>query len=113
MRKAILLLLSIGITSMLLIGCGGNYIDGTYTGIGTGYGGEIEVEVVVEDNKIADIIILSHEESQEISDEAFEVVILAIIDAQHTAVDNVTGATKTTNGIKEAVLRALQSANRS
>jgi len=81
--------------------------DGTYTGTGEGFGGPIEVEVTVEGNEIANVEILSHSESPDISDPAIEEVPQAIVDNNSTEVDVASGATASSEGIMEAVDNAL------
>jgi len=85
----------------------GGLTDGTYTGEGNGFKSTISVEVVVEDGKIAAINILSQDETPVLSDAAFDAIPQAIIEAQSTDVDVVTGATGTSKGIIEAVNNAL------
>ena len=84
--------------------------DGTYEGTAAGYIGDITVEVVVADGAITDVQVTSQEETEGIADEALETVPQAIVDENSTDVDTVSGATGTSNGIKEAVAQALQGA---
>ncbi len=86
----------------------GAYTDGEYTGSGVGMHSNIEVSVTVEGGKITQIDILSQEETPGLSDPAFEQIPEAIIEAQSTDVDVVTGATMTSQGIIEAVASALE-----
>lgn len=86
------------------------YRPGTYKGTGTGMGGAIEVEVVVDESSIKSITILSHNETAGISDTAREKMPGNIIAAQSAQADAVAGATMTSNGIKEAVKSALEQA---
>ena len=75
------------------------------TGVGNGYGGEIEAEV--EGDEILNVVITEHSESEGIADPAFDRVPDAIVEAQTTEVDTVSGATETSEGIIEAVEDAL------
>ncbi|UNC91098.1 FMN-binding protein [Candidatus Contubernalis alkaliaceticus] len=81
--------------------------DGIYIGTGTGYGGDIHVEVTIWECKIITIDILGHSETPVLSDPAFRVVPQAIINDQNYEVDAVSGATMSSNGIMEAVFNAL------
>lgn len=85
----------------------GDYEDGTFTGVGEGHEGDVELEVVVEGGAITEINILDSSETQGISDPAFDEVPAAIIEANSTDVDTVSGATYTSNAIIEAVNSAL------
>ncbi len=85
--------------------------DGIYTGIGTGYRPGLTVEVTVKDNLVTNIQILSHnEQNSRYYDRAFQKVPSEVVDAQSLDVDTVTGATKSSIGIIEAVRNALNNA---
>ncbi|MBE5959953.1 MAG: flavocytochrome c [Lachnospiraceae bacterium] len=86
----------------------GNFTDGTYTGTGTGNGGEITVEVIVEGGNITTINVVDQHETPGIFESAESGVISSIIKTQSTTVDVVTGATNSSNGIMEAVANALK-----
>lgn len=81
--------------------------DGFYIGSASGYGGEMKVEVAVEDGEITDIAILDHSESEGVSDPAFEEIPVAMISANSASVDIVSGATMTSQGLIAAVNDAL------
>jgi len=78
---------------------------------GEGFGNNnvtpIKVEVTVEDGKITSVNVLSHEETPGISDAAFAQVPGDIVTYNTVAVDTVSGATNTSNGIIAAVKDAL------
>lgn len=86
------------------------YKDGTYTGTARGYHPGLTVSVTVTNGKIAKIEITSHNESKGFYERAFSVVPQEIIDEQSTSVDAVSGATRSSNGIMNAVANALQNA---
>lgn len=85
----------------------GKYADGVYTGTGTGFRGETKVTVTVENGEITDITVDSYKDDQQFFSRAQSGVIAAILQAQDTEVDAVSGATFSSNGIKEAVANAL------
>ncbi|MDR5659142.1 FMN-binding protein [Serpentinicella sp. ANB-PHB4] len=78
-----------------------------YIGIGQGYGGNIELEVSMREDKITAINIIEMNETANLGDEAIEKTIEKIIDAQSTDVDTVSGATVSSEGTIEAVSDAL------
>ncbi|MDD4844489.1 MAG: FMN-binding protein [Anaerotignum sp.] len=89
----------------------GSYIDGTYTGTADGYGPGLTVEVVIENGYIASVEVVAHNEKNErFYGEPVEVIPTEIVAAQSTDVDIITGATFTSNGIKNAVNNALANA---
>lgn len=83
--------------------------DGTYLGESKGYGGNIKVKVTIESGKIKNIEVISHSETPKYYENGSR-VIESIIKANSTDVDAVSGATLTSNGIKNAVRDALSKA---
>lgn len=81
--------------------------DNEYIGVGKGIGGELAVKVTMDGDRIAAIEVVSHGETTGICEAAIEQVPAAIIEAQSYEVDGVSGATLTSNGIKEAVADAM------
>ncbi|SHI04151.1 FMN-binding protein [Clostridium grantii] len=89
------------------------YVDGTYEGKGNGYGRGLNVSVNIKDGEINDIVIVSHNEvGKQYYEQAFEEIPRAIIETQNIHVDSISGATNTSNGIKEAVGNALEEASK-
>lgn len=84
--------------------------DGTFTGTGSGRNGEITVELTVKAGKLATVNVVRHGETAGISDAALARVPAEIVAQQSTAVDAVTGATMTSEGIKAAVADAIRQA---
>jgi uncharacterized protein with FMN-binding domain len=87
--------------------------DGIYRGEGTGFQGlEVDLDVVVENGEIADIIIYEYGGTTPHKGIDFEVsaslVANEIILNQSTNIDTISGATKTSEGILEAVKDALK-----
>ncbi|WP_051411267.1 4Fe-4S binding protein [Ruminococcus flavefaciens] len=85
----------------------GIYKDGTYSGTGKGFRGSTKVTVTVENGNISDITVDSFKDDDEFFSRAENGVIPAVISSQSTDVDAVSGATFSSNGIKEAVADAL------
>lgn len=86
------------------------YTPGIYTGTGQGNNGDIVVDVTFSDNAITNVQILSHSETPGVSDAAIESIPVDIVTYQSLAVDAVTGATNSSNGILEAVAAAVKQA---
>lgn len=85
-----------------------SYRDGTHTGSGLGFGGDITVEVKVEKGKITSAKILSAEkETPQYLKEA-EQILEEVVAKQSWEVDVVSGATLSSNGILEGVQNALE-----
>lgn len=85
--------------------------DGVYSVKSTGYSwtGMISADVTVKDGKIEDITITEEHESDtaEIGQTAFDLLIPRLIESQSLAVDSISGATATSNGIKNCVSEAI------
>ena len=72
-----------------------------------GKNGPIVVGVVVEDGVITEVEVLQHQETPGVGSVAVDWMPGRIIEANSVEVDAVTGATVTSDAIKEAVLRTL------
>ncbi len=86
------------------------YKDGVYPGESKGMNDMIKVEVTVKDSVISEVKVLSHNETAGISDPALKDIPARIVQTNSPEEDVVSGATKTSNGIIEAVKIALESA---
>lgn len=114
MKKIFVLLLT-----MMLVGCSEPkeeneishvYQDGTYTTNAFGYGGEFQVETTIKDDQIVDIIVGEHNETPSIGGVAIEQIIDTMKKNNTYDVDIVSGATKTSQAMKDAVSSAYQKA---
>lgn len=79
----------------------------TFTGSGTGHGGDVPVTVVYEDGQITDIQVGENSETDGIGTIAIEQLPGMIVEAQSLDVDAVSGATETSSAILAAVEAAL------
>ena len=88
--------------------------DGTYTGTAPSFGltGPLTAEVTLSDGKITDIKVVSETDSLtgEWFGSAEALLIPRIIESQSLAVDAITGATTSSNGIRNAVAAAIDAA---
>jgi|SRR5690554_3620035 len=84
-------------------------LPGKYVGAADGYKGEISIEVIVSAGKISEITVLSHTDTTDIADPAFDTVISNIVEDQSLEVDLVSGATFSSEGLIDAVKDALRS----
>lgn len=119
------LLLAVG-SAMAVTGCAGGgaaggaadasgaYTPGTYTGVGQGRGGDVQVTLTVDGNSIVSVdeIVgdkegLAHGKVY-IEDGTFAAQIM---EAQSADIDGASGSTKTTEGVKEATQDALDQAS--
>ena len=82
------------------------FVPGTYTGVSTGFGGEVKVTATLSGKKIEEIQIEGSHETENIGSFAVEMLGAKILEAQSSKIDALTGATVTSN----AILRALNDA---
>ena len=73
-------------------------------------GGDIVVRVTLDGETIINVEIMEHNESEGISDPAIQNLPTAIVDANSTEVDNISGCTVSCKAIKQAVEDALSQA---
>ena len=85
----------------------GALADGVYTATADSFGGELELAVTIEDGQMVDIEILSHNDTEFVAAGVFSKLIPAIIEAQSPDVDSISGATYTSDAVKEAVRQIL------
>lgn len=81
--------------------------DGVYEGTGTGFKGNMTVEVTVKDQQITAIEVTQTNDDAKWFDRAYNTVVSNIIKSQTADVDSVSGATYSSMGIKEGVANAL------
>lgn len=85
----------------------GTFVPGTYTGKAQGMNGDVVVSVTFDKDAITAVEVTEHAETAGISDPAIANVPAAILAAQSTQVDAVSGATVTSNAIISAVNDAI------
>lgn len=112
MKKITAILSTIVLSATVLVGCGGGkYTDGTYTGEGQGASGVIKVEVKVEKGNISEVNLVEHNETKTLVDGVKDNLVPEIIKKQSTeGVEAISGATNSSNGVIDAVNKALESA---
>lgn len=90
----------------------GNMQDGSYIGIGTGFGGIIQTQVVIEDSRVTEINILKHNETSGYYEEVFKNISKEYMRSQSLNVDVISGATATSRGfinaVKSGVIQSLE-----
>ncbi|MCL2559142.1 MAG: flavocytochrome c [Turicibacter sp.] len=109
------------ILSLSLVGCNdngdeadayenGDTISGVFTGTGSGHGGDIVVEVTIEDGEVVAIEVVEHNETEFFYELPFENVIHSVVVDGNLNIDAVAGATLTSDGVLEAITEALEAA---
>jgi uncharacterized protein with FMN-binding domain len=90
----------------------GQLKDGTYQGLGSGFGGNITVSTTVSENRITHIEIIGHRETQGYYEEVFKTMAKGIIETQNLNIDVISGATVTSRGflggVKSGVSMAME-----
>ena len=85
------------------------YTAGTYTGTATGIG-EVKVTMTFSETAITEVVIDASNETESIGGVAAPTLQEAIMAAQGTEIDNISGATVTTNAVKKAAASCIEQA---
>lgn len=85
------------------IGDLGKMEDGIYTGVGTGFGGSIQVQVTIDESRIIKIETLEHSETSGYYQEVYKSISSDLIESQNLNIDGISGATSTSRGFINAV----------
>lgn len=118
MKKQTIRSLSAAVAMSLIVGaslvaCGGKSTSTaaasvTKTGTGKGFGGDIVATLTVEsDGTVSDCKLEGASETESIGGAALEELAKQVVAANCAEIDGVSGATLTTNGVKDAVTAAL------
>lgn len=86
------------------------FTAGTYTGTAKGYNGAVEVTVTFSDTAVTEVVVGANLETDHVGTVAFEPVIADILAANGTGVDVVSGATFSSNAVRNAVNDAAEQA---
>ena len=104
----------IGLIILFTLGMGscksGKYHDGVYRGTGNGKGGELVVQVTIENGDIDSVELISSHETEMISDAAIQKILNAVNQEKSVNVDTVSGASMTSNALLDAIKMALREA---
>ena len=85
------------------------YTPGTYTGTAAGIG-EVKVTMTFSETAITDVVIDASNETKSIGGVAAPTLKDALMAAQSTEIDNISGATITTNAVKKAAASCIEQA---
>lgn len=117
-RTCLLVILS---CLLLLSGCGntntynisesGNWKDGTYTETAKGKKGDFEVSVTIKDGTISEISVGDNQETPDKGGVVIDTLPGQMLEKQTYDVDAVSGATVTSDALKDAVARCLEQAS--
>ena len=109
MKKRLLTMLTLCSCAVLLASCRAS--ADTRTGQADGYGGILRVQVMMEDGAISAVNILEQHETDGIGSRALDILPDEMIRMNTWDVDVVTGATMTSNALREAVRVALNASD--
>lgn len=88
----------------------GIFTPSTYSATAKGYGGDVTVEIEVDDNKILSVTALGDQETAGIGTKAIEELPEMILEKQSADVDVIAGATITSNALLSAARAAINEA---
>lgn len=90
---------------------GAVYTPGTYTASAEGYGSDVTVTVTFDETSITNVVVDSSGETENVGAAAAEKLADQVLSAQSSAIDGVTGATKTSKAVKQAVADCISQAS--
>ncbi len=82
----------------------------TFTGSGMGFGGDVTATLTMKDGAIKSVSLAGPGETPNIGGAALDTLKNQVLTAQSAEIDGVSGATLTSNGVREAVAAALAAA---
>ena len=85
------------------------YTPGTYTGTATGIG-EVKVTMTFSETAITEVVVDASNETESIGGVAAPTLQEALMTAQNAEIDNISGATVTTNAVKKAAASCIEQA---
>lgn len=88
-------------------GVEGTFVPGTYTGEGQGYGGTVVVTLTTDSSSITDVKVTGDKETPNVGGLYLETLANQVKMAQSAEIDGVSGATLTSNGVREAAAAAI------
>ena len=111
MKKFGKLLLS-AMMACSLVACSStkNGVSGDFTGKAKGLGGDVTVTITLKDSKITNVKAEGKSETEGIGSKAIDTLPGEMVDGNTINVEGVSGATVTSNAIKEAAKSAIESA---
>lgn len=110
MKKLGKLLLSAMMATTLVACSGGSGVSGEYTGTAKGMGGDVTVTLTLKDSVITDVKAEGPNETEGIGSKAIEQLPGEMAEGNTINVEGVSGATVTSDAIKEAAAAALEQA---
>jgi urocanate reductase len=107
--RAVTTLLVAASMLFMVAGCGGSnsFTPGTYSASAEAMHGDVTVTITVSNKEITAISIADEEEGEGFTADAYATLSAQILKAQSADVDGVSGATITTNAVKEAAVAAI------
>ena len=104
-------IIGLAITALIVVaGCQVTHQIVKSQGTAQGKHGEVQVETTFKDGHIVAIDVLKQKENKVLAGAVFRDVKQAIIDNNSVDVDGITGATVTSNALKEAVSKSIEAA---
>lgn len=111
MLSCLLLLNGCGNTNTYNISESGNWKDGTYTETAKGKKGDFEVYVTIKDGTISEISVGDNQETPDKGGVVIDTLPGQMLERQTYDIDAISGATVTSDALKDAVARCLEQAS--
>ena len=109
--SCLLLLNGCGNTNTYNISESGNWKDGTYTETAKGKKGDFEVYVTIKDGTVSEISVGDNQETPDKGGVVIDTLPGQMLERQTYDIDAISGATVTSDALKDAVARCLEQAS--
>ena len=109
--SCLLLLNGCGNTNTYNISESGNWKDGTYTETAKGKKGDFEVYVTIKDGTISEMSVGDNQETPDKGGVVIDTLPGQMLERQTYDIDAISGATVTSDALKDAVARCLEQAS--
>lgn len=87
------------------------YTPGSYTAAAAGYASDVSVTVTFDETSIVEVMVNAEGETQTVGVAAADKLAKQVMDAQSSAIDGVSGATRTSKAVKQAVAECIRQAS--
>lgn len=110
LNAALALLLGASLCACSDSGSSSSGVSGDFSSTAVGYGGDVTVTITMDNGKLSNVAIEGKDETPAVGGAAIDTLKQQILDAGSAEIDGVSGATFTSNAVKEAAEAAFAEA---
>lgn len=110
LNTALALMLCAGMSACSNSGSSSSGVSGDFSSTAVGYGGDVTVTITMDNGALKDVAIEGKDETPAVGGAALDTLKQQILDKGNAEIDGVSGATFTSNAVKEAAEAAFAEA---